>query len=135
MSLRVYPAFFLRAIFKRPVEDFFLIKDSAKIATEIPVYLYPNELTHKEQNTFGLNLTAPLSGHIDILRIRWNKVHILDYKSDSKRSDKAAAEQLFLYALAINKRTGIPLRKIACAYFDDKNYFQLQPSNISPSGS
>jgi len=57
--------------------------------------------------------------------VRFNKVHILDYKPDAKRTDKAAAEQLFLYALAINKRTGIPLRKIACAYFDDKNYFQL----------
>ena len=95
------------------------------LAIEVPVYLQPNELTKLEQSTYGLNLKAPLSGHIDILQVRFNKIHILDYKPDAKRTDKAAAEQLFLYAMAINKRTGIPLRKIACAFFNDKNYFQL----------
>ena len=109
------------------VEDFFLINDSATIAIEVPVYIYPDELTKKEQNTYGLNLQEPLSGHIDILQVRWNKVHILDYKPDAKLSDKPAAEQLFLYALALTKRTKIPLNKFTCAYFDDKNYFQFSP--------
>ena len=51
----------------------------------------------------------------------------LDYKPDAKKTDKTAAEQLFLYALALSKRSGIPMRKIACAYFDENNYFQLSP--------
>ncbi len=110
------------------VEDFFLINDSATIATEIPVYIYSNELTKQELNTYGLNLTEPLSGHIDILQVRWDKIHILDYKPDAKRSDKAAAEQIFLYALALSKRINIPLAKFVCAYFDDKSYFQFLPS-------
>ena len=50
----------------------------------------------------------------------------LDYKSDVKKDDKTTADQLFLYALALSKRSGIPLRKISCAYFDQNNYFQLQ---------
>ena len=49
----------------------------------------------------------------------------LDYKPDAKKTDKSSAEQLFLYALAIHKRTGIPMRRIVCAYFDENNYFQL----------
>ena len=102
---------------------------------EVPVYIYPNELTKKEQNTYGLNLQESLSGHIDILQVRWNKIHILDYKPDAKLYDRPAAEQLFLYALALSKRTKIPLNKFICAYFNDKEYFQLQPSNSSPSGS
>lgn len=112
------------------VENFMLINDNDTLAIEIPVYLRPQELTKHEQSTNGLNITAPLSGHIDILQVRWNKIHILDYKSDSKRSDKAATEQISLYALALSKRTKIPLDKFICAYFDTKNYFQIQPLNI-----
>ena len=95
------------------------------MAIEVPVYLQPNELTKQEQATYGLNLNAPLSGHIDILQVRFNKIHILDYKSDAKHSDKLAADQIFLYTLALSKRTKIPLKKFICAYFDDKNYFQF----------
>jgi ATP-dependent exoDNAse (exonuclease V) beta subunit len=111
------------------VEDFFLINDTATIATEVPVYIYPNELTKSEQKECGLTLNDPLSGHIDILQVRWNKIHILDYKPDANKNDKNTVDQLFLYALALAKRTGIPLTKIACAYFDDKNYFQSSLAN------
>jgi len=117
------------------VENFMLINDNDTLAIEVPVYLKPQELTKQEQNTYNLNLQEPLSGHIDILQVRFNKIHILDYKSDAKRSDKSAAEQLFLYALALNKRTKIPLNKFICAYFDDKNYFQYSPSNININNS
>jgi len=91
----------------------------------VPVYIKPGELTKSEQKYYGLTLDEPLSGHIDILQQRFTKIHILDYKPDANKNDKASAEQLFLYALALSKRTGIPMRKIAYAYFDDKNYFQL----------
>ena len=95
------------------------------MAIEVPVYIKPDEITTQDRKEFGLTLDEPLSGHIDILQQRFSKIHILDYKPDAKKSDKTSAEQLFLYALAINKRTGIPLRKITCAYFDENNYFQL----------
>ena len=112
---------------KRPVENFFLANDSTTVAIEVPVYIKPDELTKQEQKDYGLTLDEPLSGHFDILQQRFEKIHILDYKPDAKKSDKTSAEQLFLYALAINKRTRIPLRKITCAYFDENNYFQLSP--------
>jgi len=111
------------------VEDFFLINDSATIATEVPVYINPRELSIKEQKDYGINLEEPLSGHIDILQVRWNTIHILDFKPEAKLSDKPAAEQLFLYALALSKRINTPISKINSAYFDDKNYFQIQPSD------
>ena len=97
------------------------------MAIEVPVYLYANELTKSEEKRYGLELKEPLSGHIDILQVRWNKIHVLDYKPDARINDKSAASQVFLYALALSKRTGIPLNKITCAYFDDNNYFQFLP--------
>ncbi len=111
------------------VEDFFLINDSATIAIEIPVYLYPYELNKNELKTYGIEISKPLSGHIDILQVRWNKIHILDYKPDAKLSDKPTAEQLFLYALALSKRTKISLNKFTCAYFDENYYYQFTPSS------
>ena len=112
------------------MEDFFLINDSATVAIEVPVYLYPYELNKKELKTYGIKISKPLSGHIDILQVRWNKIHILDYKPDAKRNDKSTIDQLFLYSLALSKRINVPLRKIIAAFFDEKNYFQIQPSDI-----
>ena len=111
------------------IENFFLANDSTTVAIEVPVYIKPNELTKAEQKDYGLKLTEPLSGHIDILQQRFTKIHILDYKPDAKKSDKTTADQLFLYALALSKRTKIPLRNIICAYFDENNYFQINLSN------
>lgn len=113
-------------------ENFFLINDSVTVAIEIPVYIYPNELSKRQQKNLGLNLKEPLSGHIDILQERWNKIHILDFKPYSKRNDQVAIDQLFLYALALSKRTKIPLNKFVCAYFDSENYFQFSPMNLTP---
>jgi transposase-like protein len=108
------------------VENAFLINDTATIAIEVPIYIQPNELSNHEQSTYGLNIKESLSGHIDILQVRFNKIHILDYKPDAKQTYKSAAEQLFLYALALSKRTKISLNRFICAYFDDDNYYQFQ---------
>ena len=110
------------------IENFFLTNDSVTIAIETPVYVYPNELSKRQQKILALNLKEPLSGHIDILQVRWNKIHILDYKPNAIRNDNATIDQLFLYTLALSKRIKIPISKIIAAYFDDKNYFQIQPS-------
>jgi transposase-like protein len=112
------------------VEDFFLINENTTLAIEIPVYIYPNEITNQEQSKYNLYLKKPLSGHIDILQERYNKIHILDYKPDAKRNDNGATDQLFLYALSLSKRTKLPLDKFVCAYFDDKNYFQFTLENL-----
>lgn len=53
------------------VEEFMLINDSATIAIELPVWLYPTEL-----RKLGLlsNDEKSLTGHIDILQIRGKKI-------------------------------------------------------------
>ena len=109
------------------VQDFMLFSDSATIAVELPIYLHPNELTKRQQNAYGIDLSDTLTGHIDILQVRFNQIHVLDYKPDAKKSDRKAVEQVFLYALALTKRTNIPLENFICAYFDERNYYQFNP--------
>ena len=92
------------------VEDFFLINDSATVAVEVPVYLTENES----------GFDKPLTGHIDLVQVRGNRVHILDYKSEKGGN---VAAQLALYAQCLKKRTG--LSEITCAYFDENAYFQF----------
>jgi transposase-like protein len=110
------------------VEKFFLINDTATIATEVPVYLKPNELPMQERFKYSFDLKDTLSGHIDIIQVRFNNIHILDYKPDAKINDKAAADQLFLYAIALSKRTKVSLHRFICAYFDENNYFEFSPN-------
>ncbi|MEE9151613.1 MAG: PD-(D/E)XK nuclease family protein, partial [Thermoplasmata archaeon] len=109
------------------VQDFMLVNDSATIAMELPVFLESNELTKKEQKAYGIELSDTLTGHIDLLQVRFNQIHVLDYKSNAKKRDLKAAEQVFLYTLALSKRTKTPLKNFTCAYFDDRNYYQFKP--------
>lgn len=99
------------------IQRFMLANDSATIAVEVPVYLYPDEAP-------DLGLPEPLTGHIDVLQIRSDRVWILDYKPEAKRETRAKY-QLYLYARALSARTGIPLRHFGLAYFDDKDYFEV----------
>jgi hypothetical protein len=107
------------------IQRFMIANDSATVAVEVPVYLYPHEAP-------DLNLSGVLTGHIDILQIRGRQLWILDYKPDA-RLETRAKFQLYLYARALSARTGIPMRRIALAYFDDRDYFQVRfsPSPVS----
>ena len=109
------------------VQDFMLVNDSATIAIELPVFLHPNELTKNEQKHYAIELSDTLTGHIDLLQVRFNQIHVLDYKPDAKKTERRAAEQVFLYTLALSKRTNIPLENFTCAYFDERNYYQFKP--------
>lgn len=99
------------------IQQFMLANDSATIAVELPVYLYPHEAP-------DLKLSGVLTGHIDVLQIRYGKVWILDYKPDAKRETRAKY-QLYLYARALSIRTGTALERIGLAYFDDRDYFEI----------
>lgn len=100
------------------VEDFFLINDSTTIATEVPVYL-----TIEEAKAEGISIGEPLTGHIDILQLRNDRIYIMDYKPDLDL--KAAATQLQLYALSLSKRAGLPANSIVCAAFNDGGYIEF----------
>ena len=80
-----------------------LANDTATIAVEVPVYLYKNETELKKN----------ITGHIDLLQLRYNKIHILDYKPEE---EKDPITQLYLYAKALSSRANIPLKEIVCAY-------------------
>lgn len=107
------------------IQAFMLANDSATIAVEVPVYLYPHE-------ALDLHLTGALTGHIDVLQIRGDKVWILDYKPEARR-EKRAKYQLYLYARALSARTRIPLWRFAFAYFDDRDYFEVIQEQSQPS--
>lgn len=98
------------------VENFMLINDSSTIACEVPVWFWEK------------NLDIGISGHIDILQIRHNKIFILDFKPEAlKENMYKVASQLFWYALGLSFRTSIPLSNFVCAWFDDSVYCEFSP--------
>jgi len=103
------------------VEKYFLETDPSAVAAEVPVWLEPEE---KEE--FGFlksHLTGTLTGHIDLLRYENNNmIGIWDYKPRAKY-EKYAHVQVFLYALMLSRRTGLPLNRFLCGYFDSKDTF------------
>lgn len=100
------------------VEDFMLINDTATIACEVPVWFWNKKM--------GLNI----SGHIDILQIRQNKIFVLDFKPNAAKENKEkVTSQLYLYARALSYRTSIHLNRFRCAWFDENNYYEFSPSD------
>ena len=99
------------------VEEFMLINDKATIACEIPIWLWEK------------NMDIGVSGHIDILQIRQGRIYILDFKPNAaQENEQRVVSQLYLYALGLSFRTGIPLRMFRCAWFDEKVYYEFDPA-------
>jgi len=96
------------------IENFMLINDTATIAAEIPIYLKAEE-TKLNQN---------LTGHIDILQLRFHKLYILDYKPEPINKEQTI-NQLKLYRKALSKRAQIPEYKFKLAFFNDKGYYEI----------
>jgi len=90
------------------VQDLMLKTDKATVATEVPVWYYDKKL----EDT--------ITGHIDILQTRNNKVHILDYKPKAEKVEPVS--QLTSYVKALSYRTGIPRDKFKAAWFDEEVY-------------
>jgi transposase-like protein len=112
------------------IQDFMLNNDTCTIAAELPVYLFPEEI--QDYKIFeNLNLTEAITGHIDIVQARFGNIYLLDYKPEATKENVAeVVSQLFVYAFALSKRTGIWLRNIRCAWFDDKSYYEFCPGEI-----
>lgn len=111
------------------VQEFMLVNDSTTIAVEAPVYLTHDDIEYFKERNFTINLEdyrTPITGHIDVLQIRNNMIHILDYKPEAEK-EKRALKQLTIYALALASRTKLPLTCFKCAWFDEKNYFEFYP--------
>ena len=113
------------------VQKFMITNDSVTVATEVPVYLFPNDIQHfKAKLGFEIPFEddATLTGHIDALQVRNCAIHVLDYKPNARR--ERPIEQLTFYALALSRRTGLRLYDFKCAWFDDKHYFEFFPLHV-----
>ena len=103
------------------VEKTMLENDTSTIAVEVPVFIDASKSTIpwlrnlKSDNNF-------ITGHIDILQYRNNKLYILDYKP--KADKEKPLGQLFVYACCLSKATGIPFSKIELAWFDENVYYE-----------
>lgn len=106
------------------VQSFMLEKDNKTVAVEVPIWLESDEL---EIYNELFQSDEQLTGHIDLLRIEDGKIWVWDYKPNAAR-EKYAGTQIYFYALMLSKRTGIPLNKFRCGYFDSHHTFVFNPS-------
>ena len=105
------------------VQVFMLENDNNTIATEVPIWVKPDELSHFNEI---FKSKEPLTGHIDVLRVEDGNVWVWDYKPNAKR-EKYADTQVYFYALMLSKRTGIEMKKFRCGYFDEDYAFVFKP--------
>ena len=109
------------------LQRFMLINDSVTVAVEVPIYLRRDDIAYYRSRGFDLAFDSDvITGHIDFLQIRNGHVHILDYKPDAKKETHAHV-QLTIYALALARRTRLPLKFFKCGWFDEKDYFEFFP--------
>ena len=101
------------------VEEFMLINDSATVAVELPVWV-----TAEEAEMVGLPAQT-ITGHIDLVQVRNDQVYILDYKPDEAEKNYTAT-QLDLYGTLLSVRTGIPKNRINLAWFDEREYLDVE---------
>jgi len=105
-------------------EEFMLINDAATLACEIPVWFWDKKMN------------VGISGHIDLIQIRFGKIYVLDFKPEAKYENKQkVASQLYLYARGLSYRTRINLKYFRCAWFDENDYYEFSPSDVKISES
>ena len=109
------------------VEKFLLENDPVAIASEVPIWLEPSELPLLGASTVSGH---GLTGHIDVLRCQGDTIEIWDFKPKAA-SEASAALQVFLYALLLSTRTGIPISSFRCGYFDDEDAFEFMATQVA----
>ena len=105
------------------VEVYMLENDANTVCVELPIWLLPNEIDLYRKL---FECEDPLTGHIDILRVEDGNIWVWDYKPNAHK-EKYADCQTFFYALMLSKRTGIPLERFRCGYFDEHSAFVFKP--------
>jgi ATP-dependent exoDNAse (exonuclease V) beta subunit len=109
------------------LQRFMLINDSVTTAVEIPVFLTGDDIAYYRRCGFTPDFDSQIiTGHIDFLQVRNGHLHILDYKPEA-RKERHAHVQLTIYALALSRRTNLPLKNFKCAWFDEHDYFEFFP--------
>jgi ATP-dependent exoDNAse (exonuclease V) beta subunit len=109
------------------LQRFMLINDSVTVAVEVPVFLTKEDIGYYRSRGFNLEFDSDvITCHIDFLQIRNGHIHILDYTPEARKETHAHV-QLTIYALALARRTGLPVRFFKCGWFDEKDYFEFFP--------
>ena len=105
------------------VQVYMLENDACTVAMEVPLWI-----DYQEAGVFQTLMTTDhfLSGHVDVLAIEDGLVWIWDYKPNAHK-ERWVHVQLSAYALMLSCRTGIPLARIRCGYFDDQSCFTFTP--------
>jgi len=110
------------------LQRFMLINDSCTVACEVPVYILPSDMKDYVK-VFGD--FESVTGHIDVLQVRFGRIYVLDYKPDAdKEKREKVMSQLFVYFLCLAKRTKVPMRYFRCAWFDSSGYYEFNPNKI-----
>ena len=110
------------------LQKYFLEHDPRTIACEVPVWIEAWDFVE-----YGrlLGTHEPLTGHIDVLRREDDaKLGVWDYKPHAA-AERTAAMQVFLYALMLSLRMGLPLTAFLCGYFDEKDAYTFDPSQVT----
>jgi ATP-dependent exoDNAse (exonuclease V) beta subunit len=107
------------------VELALLNHDARTVAAEVPLWLDSGE--HELMRL--VKEPGPLTGHIDILRVENGKVWVWDYKPEASK-ERFAATQTLAYAVMLSQRTGLPLRRFRCGWFDEKEAFVFEPRRM-----
>lgn len=110
------------------VQMFMLQNDAKTISIEVPIWILDREFPSYKT---VFDTTDPLTGHIDALRIEDGKIWVWDYKPNAAK-EKFASTQTNFYALMLSKRTGVPIEKFRCGYFDDTDAFVFKPEAMKP---
>jgi hypothetical protein len=102
------------------VEMHMLQHDNSTISVEAPLWT-----ENKRVSSFFAS-DIPLTGHIDLLRIENGDIWIWDFKPNAHK-EKFATTQTYFYALMLSERTGIPLERFMCGYFDQHVAYVFRP--------
>ena len=112
------------------LQKYFLEHDPHTIACEVPVWMESWEF---EDYPHFLGTREPLTGHIDVLRREDDgRLGVWDYKPHAAAEHNAHI-QVFLYALMLSLRTGLPLSVFLCGYFDEKDAYLFPPAQVKHS--
>jgi hypothetical protein len=110
------------------LEKYLLDCDPATVACEVPVWFGAVETRRSLPG--GFDWDAGLTGHIDVLRCESDgRIGVWDYKP-SAASEVRAHAQVFLYALMLSTRTGLPLEMLRCGYFDAAVAFSFLAADV-----
>ncbi len=109
------------------LQKFLLQYDPKTIASEVPVWVESWEL--KEYHEI-FQTRENLTGHIDMLRCEdRDTLGVWDYKPNAA-DERSAGVQVFLYALMLSFRTGLPMTRFVCGYFDECAAYVFRPSKV-----